>query len=317
MKDRLKAFFTEHWKFMAVSAACRVNLFDQLASPKTPNQLASDLSLHHQSLTYLLDALHECGFIQKQGDTFQVNPVSVLLTEDHPESLKYACMNWSGEHLSAWQNLDYSLTYGKSSFENLFGVSYFDYLNEYPDKLHAYHRAMYQYAKDDYKALPYLIDLKRHRSLMDVGGGYGAILEIVKNCIPELECILFDLESVVCNVSVPGFKKIGGSFFDGIPTISDAIILSRVLHDWDDARAKHILENCKMALPSGGSLFVIENCTDLIRTNLSLLSLNMTVMCQSYERSSMEYIELCSGYGFRHISNERLNELQTILVFES
>jgi 16S rRNA G1207 methylase RsmC len=175
---------------------------------------------------------------------------------------------------------------------------------------------MYQYAKDDYKMLPDVIDFSKHKSVMDVGGGYGALIENIKKKNPNLECILFDLPKVIENISILNVKKIGGSFFDKVPNQSEAIILSRVLHDWNDEKATLILRNCFEALPNNGTLYVIENCSDKIKIDLSLLSLNMTAMCESNERTSTQYILLCENVCFQFDIEKRLNDLQTILIFK-
>lgn len=316
MKDKLKSFFTEHWKYMAVSTACKLNLFDNLQEEKTANQLANELSLNEEKLLLLLNALHNANFLNKNADVFKVNSASEFLTENNPESLKYACLNWSAEHLNAWQNLNFSITTGKSSFEEIYGLPFFDYLNKNPEKLHAYHQAMYEYAKDDYKTLPDLIDFSKHKSVMDIGGSYGAVLENIKAKNPKVECVLFDLPKVIDRVAIPNIKKMSGSFFDKIPNKAEAFILSRILHDWKNDKANIILQNCFDALPNNGALYVIENCADKITIDLSLLSLNMTAMCDSYERTSTQYISLVENAGFHFESETKLNKLQTILSFK-
>lgn len=316
MRDNLKYFFTEHWTYMAVSTACKLDLFDNLQAAKSVKQLANELSLNEEKLALLLKALHNADFIEKNSDLYKVNPLSELLTENNPESLKYACLNWSAEHLTTWQNLDFSIKTGKNSFEEIYGKPFFDYLNENTEKLYAYHKAMYQYAKDDYKTLPAVIDFKKHKSILDLGGGYGAVLENIKKKYPNIECVLLDLPKVIDKVTIPSIKKISGNFFEKIPSQSEAIILSRVLHDWNDEKAKVILKNCFEAFPCNGTLYVIENCADKINLDLSLLSLNMTAMCESYERTSSQYILLCEKAGFQFHSETKLNELQTILIFK-
>lgn len=315
-KNKLKSFFTEHWTYMAVSTACKLDLFDNLQDAKTAKQLAEKLSLNKEKLSLLLNALYNADFLDKKGDYFKVNSLSELLTDNNPESLKYACLNWSAEHLTAWQHLDYSIQTGKSSFEEIYKKPFFDFLNDNPEKLHAYHKAMYQYAKDDYETLPDVIDFSKHKSVMDVGGGYGAVLENIKTKYPSVECILFDLPKVIEKITIQSIKKVGGSFFEKIINQSEAIILSRVLHDWNDGKAKLILKNCFEALSDNATLYVIENCIDKIKIDLSLLSLNMTAMCESYERTSAQYILLCENAGFQFHSKTKLNELQTILIFK-
>lgn len=315
-KNQLKSFFTEHWIYMAVSTACKLNLFDNLQEAKTVKQLAMELSLNEGKLLLLLNALHNANFLGKHFEFFKINSLSEFLTEDNPESLKYACLNWSAEHLNAWQYLDFSIETGNSSFEELYKKPFFDFLNDNPKKLHAYHRAMYQYAKDDYNILPDIVDFSNHKSVMDVGGGYGAVLENIKAKNPNIECILFDLPKVIDKVTIPNIKNISGSFFEKIPNQSEAIILSRVLHDWNERKANIILKNCFEALPNNGTIYIIENCADKIKVDLSLLSLNMTAICESYERTAQEYISLAQNANFDFQNELQLNELQTILIFK-
>jgi hypothetical protein len=316
MKDKLKSFFTEHWTYMAVNTACKLNLFDHLQEQKTVKELANELSLNEEKLLLLLNALHNDDFLDKNDDFFKVNTLSEYLTENNSESLKYACLNWSSEHLNAWQKLDFSITTGKSSFEEIYKKPFFDFLNDNPEKLHAYHKAMYQYAKDDYKTLPDVIDFRKHKSVIDIGGSYGAVLEVIKAKNPNVECILFDLEKTVKNAVFSAGQKIGGNFFDKIPSKAEAFILSRILHDWNNEKATNILKNCFEALPINGTLYVIENCTDKIKIDLSLLSLNMTAICNSYERTTQEYISLAQNANLVFQSEVKLNELQTILIFK-
>jgi hypothetical protein len=316
MKNELKNLFTEHWKYLAINAACKLNLFDALEIPKTTNKLAIELELNEKNLTNLLQALCNNGFLICTNEKYGLTKQSALLTDKHSDSLKYACMNWANEHLTAWQNLDYSIRTGQSAFENLYQSNFFDYLDKHPEKLDNYHKAMFEYARDDYRYLPDLINFSVHNSVLDCGGGYGAAINAVKEKYPQIDCYLFDLPKVVENAKVTDIQKIGGSFFEKIPQVVEAIILSRVLHDWDDEKAVLILKNCFEALLQNGILYVIENCADKINIDLSLLSLNMAVMCQSFERTATEYINLVQSTGFMFQKDIRLNELQTILIFE-
>jgi hypothetical protein len=314
MKNQLKSFFTEHWKYLAVNAACKLKLFDKIFDGQnTTEKLIINNNWNLRVLVHLLVFLKDNEYLNEIDFTLALTEKGNLLREGNSDGLFYACLNWSDEHLSAWQNLKYSIETGKSSFEEIYGLPFFTYLNQNPERLDAYHKAMYEYAKDDYKPLTDLIDFSKHKSVMDVGGSYGAVLENIKKKNPSVECILFDLENVVEKANIPNIKKISGNFFDKIPFQSNAIILSRVLHDWDDERAIIILRNSFKALPVGGTLYVIENFAEKIN-DISLLSLSMTVICESYERTKSEYEKLITQANFKIIANTKLNNLQYILT---
>ncbi len=318
MKNELKAMFTEHWKYLAVSAACELTLFDKIHEGQNSfGKLIKVNKWQSHALFNLLHYLLQSGYIKEiESKIYVLTEKGNLLRRNNPDGLYFACLNWSGEHLVAWQNLRYVIETGKSSFEKNYGLPFFDYLNEHPEKLIAYHRAMFEYAINDYKALADVIDFSQHQSVMDIGGGFGAALSIVKNKYPHLKCILFDLEKVIQHVPLVNLEKINGSFFDRIPIHVDSIILSRVLHDWNDAKAQIIITNCYNALAENGTLYIIENCTDKIDIDLSLLSLNMMAICDSYERSSSSYISLAQNTNFKYQKEIKLNTLQTILIFK-
>ncbi|CAG5082835.1 acetylserotonin O-methyltransferase [Parvicella tangerina] len=319
-KNQLKSFFTEHWKYIAVSTACEFGVFDALIESKTSKQFAEQLGINEEKTSLLLNALVSIGFLDKKEDYYTTNELSVFLTEKHPDSLRYACMNWSGIHLTAWQNLRYTIATGKSAFEDeyyFFNQPFFEYLNENPSERKFYQKAMNEYARDDYKTLPDLIDFSKCKSVIDVGGGYGALLKHLKKKYPNLNCTLFEQLNVLGDICLDYefFNQTHGDFFEEIPKGSDTIILARILHDWNYNKALKILNNCYDALPDNGSLFIIENCTDKTNIDLSLLSLNMSVMCESFERSSTEYISLANEAGFQFEDDVKLNELQTVLRF--
>lgn len=108
---------------------------------------------------------------------------------------------------------------------------------------------------------------RRHRRILDVGGGHGAFLTAVLGAYPHLQGTLFDLPSVAARghqiLSTAGFGdrvgSVGGSFLhDPLPTGADAVSLVRIVHDHDDAAARTILGAVRAALPPGGTLILAE-----------------------------------------------------------
>jgi C-methyltransferase len=316
-KEILKMQFTSYWSYFAIVTACKLGVFDFLYNNQAGvNSIASKLSLNRLALEKLLDALVEGKMLIFENGKYQNSEQTELLTEKHPESLKYACLNWFEDHLKAWQNLPQTIITGKSHFELNYNTDYFTYISSNNQKLHDYHKAMREYALDDYRNICSIIDFSIHKSVMDVGGGASVLTNIIKANNFDVECINFDLPEVIKLFPQKDVQSVKGNFFEYIPPLSDAIILARIIHDWDDEKASTIIQNCYQALPEGGKLYIIENCKDLCDKNLSLLSLNMMLICNSFERSSKEYTKLAENCEFSFIEMRKLNELQTIIVFK-
>ena len=109
--------------------------------------------------------------------------------------------------------------------------------------------------------------LKKHRCLLDVGGGEGTFLFAVAKRAPHLQLMLFDLPAVADRArqrfAEQGLAErataFGGSFFsDALPSGADVISLVRVIFDHDDARALMILKAVRRALPPDGTLLLTE-----------------------------------------------------------
>ena len=314
MKDELKNMFTAYWDYLAISSACQLNLFDAIEQgAKTPEELQGRYSLTNVGLKALLEICARQGLITQDSGLSLTNK-GEYLTENHPESLKYACLYWAQEPLTAWQDLAYSLNTGNSSFENIYGQSYFDYLSKNPKRLVAYHKAMNEYARDDYRSICSVIDFSQHSTIMDVGGGFGALIQNIKSCNPDLTCILFDRPEVVQHGIPKDVEVIGGNFFEPLPISTDAVILSRVIHDWEDSQAEIILRNVFQSLPVNGTLYLIENLPERMENHASSLTLNMLVLCKSYERTLEQYQTLLFQGGFRFKSVVQLNSTQYILI---
>jgi SAM-dependent methyltransferase len=103
------------------------------------------------------------------------------------------------------------------------------------------------------------------KTVADIGGGQGALVAAILNSKPHLKGILFDRPSAV--VGAPGVLQaqgvadrcdvIGGDFFQAVPA-ADVYTLKWVLSDWDDARARQILQNCRRAMNPGGKVLVVD-----------------------------------------------------------
>ena len=113
-EDELKADFTQYWSYLAMNAACRLHLFDAIAAGNnTVNKLASAAHCDPSVLPHLVSALRQAHLLTEQDGVLVLTSKGKLLTEHHPRRLKYACLNWSSEHMDAWQMLPHTLQTGE------------------------------------------------------------------------------------------------------------------------------------------------------------------------------------------------------------
>lgn len=317
MEKDFKKMFTEYWKYLVIKTAAKLNIFDIIHKNSfTVNDLSVNMKLDNDVLSDLIIALVEERLIKLNNNILTLTDNGLIFTENYPKSLKYAAIHWGEEHLTAWQHLEYTLKTGKPAFEYIFKKPLFKYLSENPDRLEYYHKAMNEYARDDYAKICNYIDFSVYESVMDVGGGLGALIQIISKNYPDIKCFLFDKPEVIKLACLDRkIKKIGGDFFIEIPQVAETIILSRVIHDWDNENAKTILSNVYKALPENGTLFLIENLTDKIPDKAALLSLNMHLVTKSFERTREQYTSLLKQTGFELTNIIQINNLQYALKF--
>jgi hypothetical protein len=125
-----------------------------------------------------------------------------------------------------------------------------------------------------------------------------------------LQGVLLDLPEVVAGASAvleaagvaDRCQIMGGDFFAGVPADGDAYLLRQILHDWDDARAAAILENCRRAMSSVGKVLVIENAIGSEYQQavpVLHLDLEMLVVLGGRQRTEAEYRALFAVAGLQ------------------
>ena len=81
---------------------------------------------------------------------------------------------------------------------------------------------------------------------MDVGGGVGGLARRIAAVHPRAAVVLFDQAHVLAMAPADDrIDAVPGNFLESVPQGGDAYVLKFVLHDWDDARAIRILQNCR------------------------------------------------------------------------
>jgi predicted O-methyltransferase YrrM len=108
-------------------------------------------------------------------------------------------------------------------------------------------------------------DLSAARRLLDVGGGTGLYSVACLRQNPGLRAVVWDRPEVLkvagefahrYGVSDQLECRAGDMFRDPVPQGCDVMLLSNVLHDWDEPECRALLGRCAAALPPGGRLLV-------------------------------------------------------------
>ncbi len=105
------------------------------------------------------------------------------------------------------------------------------------------------------------------RTVVDVGGGTGAMLTGLLQIHPGLRGILVDQPKTVARseeifqaAGVSGrATAIGGSFFDQLPPGADLYLLRGIINDWPDQEAITILRRCAEAARPNGRVAILKS----------------------------------------------------------
>jgi precorrin-6B methylase 2 len=105
------------------------------------------------------------------------------------------------------------------------------------------------------------------RTVVDVGGGTGAMLAEILRARPALRGTLVDLPRTVAR-SAGTFQAagvaervttVGQSFFEPLPAAADHYLLRGILNDWPDREATAILSRCAEAARPTGRVVVLKS----------------------------------------------------------
>lgn len=146
------------------------------------------------------------------------------------------------------------------------------------------------------------------KTLVDVGGGDGSILEMIISKYPSLKGVNYDLPSIIEKTTFyPGIEHVAGDMFVDIPK-GEAIFMKWMLHGWDDEHCVKILKNCYEALPANGKVIVVDlvipEVPEATLAAKSLFQLDMFMMnmnLRGKERTRREFQSLGEDAGFSHI----------------
>jgi O-methyltransferase domain/Dimerisation domain len=313
-RDALWRLVNGYRETQAVHVAVTLGVPDLLADgPRSSEELAAATDSHEPSLYRLLRALAALRLLhEEEGHRFSLTPLGAPLRSDDPESLAgWVAFVGRGYHWNAWGQLLHSVRTGTDAMHHTLGQSSWDYRAEHPDEAAIFDRAMTTLTLRSIRDVASSYDFSPFGTLVDVGGGHGALLATLLTQLPRAQGVLFDQPQVVAGarglLDDAGVSDrctiVAGSFFDSVPAGGDAYILKSIVHDWDDREAIGILQTCRAAMGSSARLLLIER--DLGEANeapsAKFSDLNMLVALGGRERTQAEYGALFDASGLAFV----------------
>jgi hypothetical protein len=166
-----------------------------------------------------------------------------------------------GRMAYAWGTLLTYVRTGAPAYQERFGRSFWEDLDAHPE-IGASFDALMGPAGHGVPSPEFQITggWEPVRTVVDVGGGVGAMLAAILRRWPQIHGTLVDLPRTV-TLSSETFQAagmagrvtmIGQSFFDPLPAGADLYLLKGILNDWPDREATAILRRCaEAAYPTG------------------------------------------------------------------
>lgn len=295
----------------AIHVAATLGIADLLRDgPRASAELAEAASAHPASLHRVLRALAGVGVLHEGEDgRFALTAVGECLRSDAAEPVGgWAAYVGRPSHWQAWGALLHAVQTGEHAFRAVHGTDVWGYRAEHPEEGAIFDRAMTDTTVRANRHLLEAYDFSRLGSVVDVGGGQGALVAALLTAHPHLRGVVLDQPHVVAQapavLEAAGVadraEVAAGSFFEALPAGADAYVMKAILHDWDDEEAQRILRSCRAAIPSHGVLLVVERDLGLPNQapDAKFSDLNMMIGPGGRERTREEFAALFGASGF-------------------
>jgi hypothetical protein len=298
---------------MALRVAATLRLADFMPDDGTGEgavlgDLAGRTGADPEALARVLRHLVAHGvFTEPRPGQFAANQTAALLRTGQPGAVWLDLDGFGGRMDLAFTGLMHTMRTGEPAWEPVFGQPFWAYLDANPPISASFDATMAVDAGNAAVADGY--DWTTVRHVADIGGGTGTLIAEVLRRHPGLRGTLADLPETaararqyLAGLGLDGrCEVVGQSFFDPLPAGADAYLLSRVIHDWDDAAASAILRRCAEAAGRTGRVLVIEShgTPGGDAAAFAEMNLRMLVLAGGRERTIDHYSALATQAGLQ------------------
>jgi hypothetical protein len=289
--DQIMQLGLGFWASKTLLSAVELELFTELARGAMPAEVIGErLGLHPRSLRDFLDALVSLRMLERDADGLYSNtPEADAFLDRAKPSYIGGMLEMANTRLYPfWGSLTEALRTGRPQNEAKSGGNFFEALYADPARLENFLSAMTGLSLGAARVIAEKFPWGDYKTFIDIGGAQGGVPVQVALAHSHLTGGIFDLPAVR-----PVFEKYvaqhglnerlrfypGDFFNDPLPS-ADVLVMGHILHDWDIAEKRMLLQKAFDALPQGGALIVFEALIDDERranTFGFLMSLNMLI----------------------------------------
>lgn len=256
---------------LLTAAVAHFQLFEKLSTgPQATAAVAADLRLARRPAKVLFTAMQAMGLLVEQAETLHLTALAA-------EHLVRSSPFFVGDYLSlaadspgVREMVTRLQTNRPAGADEDAGAAFIfrdgvESAMEKEQSARHFTLALAGRAKNVAPALAAAVSLDDAQQLLDLGGGTGiySIAWLQKH--PQLKAIVFDRPEVLKIATEFGFEygvadrlqtQPGDMFRDSYPNGCDVILLSNILHDWDEPECAALVKRCAEALPVGGRLLI-------------------------------------------------------------
>jgi hypothetical protein len=278
------------WASKTLLSAVEMGLFTELAkAPQRFDALRGRMGLHPRAARDFFDALTALGFLKKDSDVYENTPETELFLDKNKPSYIGGILEMANHRLYPfWGHLTEALRTGMPQSEIKGGPSFFESLYADPARLREFLRSMTGLSHGANLTIASKFPWSDFKTFVDVGTAQGDLAVQIAKANPHLRGVGYDLPEVA-----PAFEDYTnatgtqaqltfapGNFLEEELPKADVVLMGHILHDWDLATKRMLIEKAYRALPVGGALVVYEAIIDDARTKNAfglMMSLNMLI----------------------------------------
>jgi SAM-dependent methyltransferase len=307
----------------------RLAVPDELAGgPLTAGQLAARTGADPDALGRLLSAAAVYGLVRKDdGGRYALTPAGDRLRSDADGSARAIAIGFLGAPHWQGSGMLEEIVRSPDPVNPARPGGIYEYYGQHPEEAAWFARAMAlvtgimvdQLARTSFRPLA-------SGRIVDVGGSQGTVLAYLLRALPSARGVLLDRAEALAGA--PGYlagagvgdrvEVVAGDFLREVPPGGDLYVLSQILHNWDDERARAIVRNCHRAARPGGGLLVIDwVLPEGPEPSLAhLMDLIMMMILGGRERTRAEHEAMLGAEGYELVRDTPLDAVLPWRILE-